>query len=339
VTGVGIVISGTVVTGTLRENATLLMGPGDDGNFKEIVVRTIHSKRVAVDKCEAGDSCAVSLRASKRREPLKRSQIRRGMVLIDPIARPQAARCFDAEVLVLHHPTTIKLCYQAVIHCGIIRQTAAIISISKECLRTGDKAVVKFRFMIRPEFVHVGSVFIFREGNTKGIGKIVRVLYGEEGEMPKKDGKEARRERDKDKDKEAGKGKDKEKAGDDENTNTSAPDTSSTTATPSGPEVVKEKENKTEKRKTDGDSASALAVKKSDHSFKANPETKKVSSVTSAMDPKANTKQRQIPEAPAAVDFKKSPSTDHPSLLVADDDDGEGKRAKKKGKNTKKKRN
>jgi len=97
------------------------------------------------------------------------------MVLVDPLAKPVASRIFEAEVLVLHHPTTIKMAYQAVIHCGIIRQTAAIDKISKECLRTGDKALVRFRFMMRPEFIHPGSVFIFREGNTKGIGKVTCV--------------------------------------------------------------------------------------------------------------------------------------------------------------------
>jgi hypothetical protein len=37
------------------------------------------------------------------------------MVLVDPAIKPVAARNFEAEVLVLHHPTTIKLSYQAVI--------------------------------------------------------------------------------------------------------------------------------------------------------------------------------------------------------------------------------
>ncbi len=60
-------------------------------------------------------SCAISLRATKRKEPLKRSAIRRGMVLVDPAIKPVAARNFEAEVLVLHHPTTIKMSYQAVI--------------------------------------------------------------------------------------------------------------------------------------------------------------------------------------------------------------------------------
>ena len=72
------------------------------------------------------------------------------MVLVDQKAVMKAVRTFIAEVLILHHPTTIKTGYQAVIHCGIIRQTATIINIDKGqgdgCLRTGDKARVTLKF-------------------------------------------------------------------------------------------------------------------------------------------------------------------------------------------------
>ena len=34
------------------------------------------------------------------------------------------------------------------VHCGSIRQTASIISMSAECLRTGDKATVLFRYIL-----------------------------------------------------------------------------------------------------------------------------------------------------------------------------------------------
>ena len=41
------------------------------------------------------------------------------------------------------------------VHCGSIRQTASIIEMSAECLRTGDKARVKFRFVKHPEYLKV----------------------------------------------------------------------------------------------------------------------------------------------------------------------------------------
>ena len=41
------------------------------------------------------------------------------------------------------------------VHCGSIRQTASITEMSAECLRTGDKARVKFRFVKHPEYLQV----------------------------------------------------------------------------------------------------------------------------------------------------------------------------------------
>jgi GTPase len=180
VTGVGIVVSGTVGCGTLTPNTQLLMGPFTDGSFIPVLIRSIHCRRVPVDSCRSGDTCAVSLRSIKRKKALVRSEIRRGMVLVHPDAAPKPVRSFEAEVMVMHHPTTIKLQYQAVIHCGIVRQTAAITGISQDHLRTGDKARVRFRFMMRPEFIHERTRFVFREGTTKGIGWIRKLLPNEE---------------------------------------------------------------------------------------------------------------------------------------------------------------
>ena len=42
--------------------------------------------------------------------------------------------------------------------------------------RTGDKAKVKFRFKYRDEFIEMDDIMVFREGRTKGIGKVVELL-------------------------------------------------------------------------------------------------------------------------------------------------------------------
>merc|ERR1712000_65271 len=66
--------------------------------------------------------------------------------------------------------------YQAMVHCGSIRQTASIIRMSSECLRTGDKAQVLFRFVKHPEFLKEGQRLVFREGRTKAVGNVNKVL-------------------------------------------------------------------------------------------------------------------------------------------------------------------
>lgn len=62
------------------------------------------------------------------------------------------------------------------VHCGSIRQTATILTMNRDCLRTGDKATVHFRFIKTPEYLHVDQRLVFREGRTKAVGTITKVL-------------------------------------------------------------------------------------------------------------------------------------------------------------------
>lgn len=76
----------------------------------------------------------------------------------------------------LFHSTTIKSNYQPVIHCRTVRQSAAIeILEGSHALSARDRALVRFRFLYRPEYMVVGSKIVFREGRTKGVGTVVAV--------------------------------------------------------------------------------------------------------------------------------------------------------------------
>ena len=80
-------------------------------------------------------------------------------------------------VLILSHATTIKTKYQAMLHVGPVSQTCAIIDIDRAFIRTGDKALVAFRFVQRPEYLAVDDRILFREGRTKGLGIVKQVGY------------------------------------------------------------------------------------------------------------------------------------------------------------------
>ncbi|XP_041093723.1 GTP-binding protein 1-like [Polyodon spathula] len=158
VPGVGTVVSGTTLRGLIRLNDVLLLGPDPLG------------KRMPVKEVRGGQTASFSLKK------IKRSSIRKGMVMVSPRLNPQASWEFEAEILVLHHPTTISPRYQAMVHCGSIRQTATILSMNRDCLRTGDKASVHFRFIKTPEYLHRDQRLVFREGRTKAVGTIVKLL-------------------------------------------------------------------------------------------------------------------------------------------------------------------
>lgn len=96
--------------------------------------------------------------------------------MVSPKLNPVACWEFNADIMVLHHPTTISVKYQAMVHCGPIRQTASILSMDAECLRTGDKANVHFKFVKHPEFLRVGQRLVFREGRTKAVGNVTQIM-------------------------------------------------------------------------------------------------------------------------------------------------------------------
>jgi len=170
VPGVGTVVSGTTLRGTIKINDNLLLGPDPLGHFLPLAVKSIHRKRMPVLEVRSGQTASFSLKK------VKRSNIRKGMVMVSPAVEPQCCYEFEGEILVLHHPTTISTKYQAMVHCGSIRQTASIIRMSSECLRTGDKAQVLFRFVKHPEYLKEGQRLVFREGRTKAVGNVNKVL-------------------------------------------------------------------------------------------------------------------------------------------------------------------
>jgi len=127
---------------------------------------------MSVTSCRAGQSVTLALKK------VKRSQIRKGMIVCEESLNPRAVFRFTAEVMVLHHPTTIGPNYQPVVHSLTVRQACRVIHLSdRDCIRTGDRALVTFEFMFRPEYLILGARLIFREGRTKGIGRVVSIQY------------------------------------------------------------------------------------------------------------------------------------------------------------------
>ena len=172
VPGVGTVVSGLISKGSIKVNETLYLGPDSLGHYQRVSIRSIHRKRLPVSEVRSGQTASFALKK------VRRDEVRKGMVMLASQTPPLAYWEFTSEILILHHATTISVRYQAVIHCGSIRQTAQILDMNAECLRTGDKASVRFRFIKNPEYLRLGQKMIFREGRTKAIGTIVALEVG-----------------------------------------------------------------------------------------------------------------------------------------------------------------
>lgn len=124
------------------------------------------------------------------------------MVMVSPEMNPTICWRFEAEIVLLFHAKTFHKGFQVTVHIRNVRQTAtveavydtvgtsselqlllsqnvplplnpvSIIWLTQDELRTGEKAVVLFKFIKHPEYLKLGAKVLFREGLTKGIGHV-----------------------------------------------------------------------------------------------------------------------------------------------------------------------
>ena len=172
VIGSGTVVCGTLMRGTVHVNDRLLIGPFGH-NFRDITIKSIYNSVdepiTTLVQNEFGCLCI----KGTRKFPVKKDIIRKNMIITN---YNKCYTRFIASVVVLHHPTLIRVNYQPVIQCRNITQVARITYIDREYIRTGDTAIIHFEFSIRPECIETGLSFIFREGRAKGVGKIIEIL-------------------------------------------------------------------------------------------------------------------------------------------------------------------
>ncbi|RZV11302.1 elongation factor 1-alpha [Natrinema hispanicum] len=168
VTGVGAVASGTIMAGEVEAGDELLIGPMPDGRFQEVEVRSIEMHYHRVDQAQAGRIVGIALKG------IKESAIERGMVLLPRDADPDPVREFEAEVMVLNHPTRIGEGYEPVVHLETIGE-AAVFHPENGRLLPGDTGTTTVEFKFRPYLVEAGQKFVFREGRSKGVGTVTDV--------------------------------------------------------------------------------------------------------------------------------------------------------------------
>lgn len=170
ISGVGTVVSGTIRHGKLKPGSELLLGPDRTGSFRSVKAASIemHYHPLA----EAGAGLVVGI-AVKR---VKHDEVKRGMILCDPSAKPKAVKTFDADIFVLHHPTRIATNYEPVYHGHTVAESIKVQLLDKSYLKSGESGKVRMNFKYKSQFVQEGDRFVFREGKTKGIGTITKIV-------------------------------------------------------------------------------------------------------------------------------------------------------------------
>ncbi len=166
VTGVGTVASGTVRNGEIKSGDTIYLGPMEDGTFKEVEARSIEMHYRRVRKAKAGDIVGIAISGEGKK-------IERGMVLSSEPKNP--VKKFKAEILVLNHPTKIQNGYEPVLHLETVSE-AAVIKPNEDCLLPGERGKAMIEFKYHPYAIEKGQRFVFREGESKGVGTVTKII-------------------------------------------------------------------------------------------------------------------------------------------------------------------
>lgn len=183
ITGTGTVVGGNLVAGTIDVGDKVVIGPSANGTFRDTVVKSIHRKRIPVQRVEAGTYVCVSLRH------IPSETVRKGYVLTSPHVA-YSVRQFTAHITISKgHSTTINIGYEPVVFINNLRETCKIIDIlEKTCsretfgsfgdkvLRSGDSALVSFIFPHRNVFIKRGETILFCQGKVKAVGVVHTLL-------------------------------------------------------------------------------------------------------------------------------------------------------------------
>jgi elongation factor 1-alpha len=163
VDGVGTVLSGSIMSGKLERGDNLYLGPTTDGEYIETKCRSIEIHYHQVEQAEAGQLVSLAVRN------IDPEEVHRGMVISD--TKPEPVKEFKAEVMILNHPTSIENGYEPVIHLETASETVEL-EPDNPPLLAGDKGETTVRFKFNPYVVEEGQRFVFREGNSKGVGTV-----------------------------------------------------------------------------------------------------------------------------------------------------------------------
>ncbi|KAM3584697.1 hypothetical protein VKS41_003504 [Umbelopsis sp. WA50703] len=201
VTG-GLLCSGRININSPLEQRTFHLGPDVDGKFTRALVTSIHRHRMPAKYLHCGQAATLALEIA---DPDWRTS--KSMVLLEaPVAESYTE--FIADIIVLYHPTGIRVGASGMVHCGSIRQSARVIQVlrtedsdptslvmsptqgttmsrslsspveserKKQLITTGQQGTVMFRFLHKPEYLRIGAQVLFIDSGMKCVGKITKL--------------------------------------------------------------------------------------------------------------------------------------------------------------------
>ena len=185
ISGIGTVPVGRIETGVLNTGDNVSFQPSDVGGE----VKTIEMHHEEVPKAEPGDNVGFNVRG------IGKDDIHRGDVVGPADDPPSVAETFQAQIVVMQHPSVITAGYTPVLHAHTAQVAGTVESIDQKIdpssgevaeeepdfIQSGDAAVVTIRpqkpLSIEPssEIPELGSFAIRDMGQTIAAGKVLEV--------------------------------------------------------------------------------------------------------------------------------------------------------------------
>ncbi|MBI4440801.1 translation elongation factor EF-1 subunit alpha [Candidatus Woesearchaeota archaeon] len=158
ITGIGVVPVGRVETGVLKVGDKIIAVPGREGKGVPGECKTIEMHHEAIQEAEPGDNVGLSIRGFGKKD------VARGDVIGHPDKIPPVVTEFDAQIVVLNHPTVVTAGYTPVFHIHTAQVACTIVEITKKINpATGETLQEK------PDFIKNGDVAIVKVKPTQPI--------------------------------------------------------------------------------------------------------------------------------------------------------------------------
>ena len=189
ITGIGVVPVGKIETGIMRLGQKVIAVPGREGTGVKGEVKTIEMHHSQQQEAEPGDNVGISVRGFGKKD------IARGDVIGQEDKPPKVAEEFDAQIVVLNHPSVMTVGYTPVFHVHTDQKACTITAIKKKMnpatgevleenpdfIKNGDAAIVTCRpvqpmvIETQKENPHMARFAIRDSGQTVSAGMCISI--------------------------------------------------------------------------------------------------------------------------------------------------------------------
>jgi elongation factor 1-alpha len=185
ITGAGTVPVGRIETGTLVPEMKIIFMPANVRGE----VKSIEMHHAQLLKAEPGDNVGANIRG------ISKNDVRRGDVAGPADNPPTVAKTFDAQIMVLNHPSVLTVGYTPVFHLHTAQVACTFIELKKKLdpksgatleenpqfLKTGDAAIVRLQptkplvIETAKDFPQLGRFAIRDMGQTVAAGVCIAI--------------------------------------------------------------------------------------------------------------------------------------------------------------------